>query len=421
MSDWNLPSWLGGKPETTVAHEAPPPPAPKGDIMPEPETSPSVPVQAQAVAPLPAGATSSSPSSSALASAAVAAAAPTPPSSAPKIKIGVLLPLTGPNAGLGHAMLNAAQQAVFDAAAPNFELMPRDTGSNEATAAEAAHSAIVNGASFFVGPLFAAQVPAVAKIAGASNIPVVTLSTDTSLEAPGVYVMGFAPGAQAERVVKYAIAHGIKRFAALVPNNAYGTLVGKAFQQEVEHDGAALVAMDTFDLTSRNNAAAIRDIADKSSGIEALFLPEGGSDLAMVTKQLQIVGVDPQKIRILGTGLWDSYDTGRVAPYVTGGWYAASDPTMRRAFVASYKSIYAEEPPRLSTLAYDATALAAALAKRGSRFDTAAMTNPNGFAGLDGIFRLKANGEVERGLAVLRVTPEGADVLDPAPTSFSGY
>jgi ABC-type branched-subunit amino acid transport system substrate-binding protein len=84
-----------------------------------------------------------------------------------------------------------------------------------------------------------------------------------------------------------------------------------------------------------------------------------------------------------------------------------------------YKSTYNEEPPRLTTLAYDATALAAALAKRGARFDQAALTNPNGFAGLDGIFRLKPNGEVERGLAILEITSLGSDVIDSAPPSFA--
>ncbi|MNU06553.1 hypothetical protein D3C72_2517860 [compost metagenome] len=52
------------------------------------------------------------------------------------------------------------------------------------------------------------------------------------------------------------------------------------------------------------------------------------------------------------------------------------------------------------------------------RFDRAALNNPNGFEGMDGIFRLRADGVVERGLAVLEVTPGGPRVLDPAPSSF---
>jgi branched-chain amino acid transport system substrate-binding protein len=123
---------------------------------------------------------------------------------------------------------------------------------------------------------------------------------------------------------------------------------------------------------------------------------------------------------ILGTGLWDEPGLGRQNPILLGGWYAAPDPAPRRAFVASYAAAYGNEPPRLATLAYDATALAAVLAKRGAHYDEAAMTNPNGFAGLDGIFRLSPTGSVERAMAINEVTPEGARVIDAAPNSFVG-
>lgn len=382
------PSWFSKK---NVAQSAPSSQTAK-NTAPAPEAAPVVPVQIQPVVPA------------------------TP---LEKVRVAILLPLTGPNAELGHAMLNAAQQAVFDSAATNFELMPRDTGSSEATANHAASDAIASGAKLLIGPLFGAQVPTVAKIASPAGVPILTLSTDTSLTAPGLFVMGLSPAGQAERIARYALAHGLRRLAALVPDNSYGTLVGQAFQLEVARDGGTMVALASFDLAKHNSELAVKELADKSGVIDALFLPEGGNDLQFITKQLSGAGFDPAKIRMLGTGLWDTPETARDAPFVIGGWYAASDPAVRQAFVTAYKTTYQQEPPRLATLAYDATALAAVLAKRGTHFDEASLTNPNGFAGLDGIFRLKASGEVERGLAVLEVTPTGSNVIDPAPPSFA--
>ncbi len=52
-------------------------------------------------------------------------------------------------------MLNAAQLAVFDVADQHFELMPRDTGSNEAGAEAAARDALATGAQLLIGPVFA--------------------------------------------------------------------------------------------------------------------------------------------------------------------------------------------------------------------------------------------------------------------------
>ena len=43
---------------------------------------------------------------------------------------------------------------------------------------------------------------------------------------------------------------------------------------------------------------------------------------------------------------------------------------------------------------------------------------PNGFSGVDGIFRFRPDGSAERGLAILEVSPNGFAVVDPAPRSF---
>ena len=75
---------------------------------------------------------------------------------------------------------------------------------------------------------------------------------------------------------------------------------------------------------------------------------------------------------------------------------------------------------RTATLAYDAVALVAALVKTQgpARFSPEVLTNPSGFSGIDGLFRFRADGTNERGLAVLRVTPSGAQVISPPPRSF---
>jgi ABC-type branched-subunit amino acid transport system substrate-binding protein len=341
------------------------------------------------------------------------------PSIPVKAKVALLLPLTGVNAELGQAMLNAAQQAVFDASVSGFELMPRDTGSGEATAVTAARDAVASGAQLLIGPLFAANVPAVHQAVAGSGVGVLTLSSDASVAGADVYVMGFTPDTQVARVVGYAAARGAQRFAALVPGNAYGLLVMDAFQNAVARAGGAVVAVETYNPDKHDSELYARDLATRKETIDALFLPESGAELTAIAGQLAAAGFNPQNLHVLGTGLWDVPGLAKQTPFIAGGWYAAPDPEARRGFMRNYAANYGQEPPRLATLAYDATALAAALAKRGVAYDRVALTNPNGFAGLDGIFRLLPDGRAERGLAVLEVTPDGARVIDPAPTSFA--
>jgi branched-chain amino acid transport system substrate-binding protein len=336
-----------------------------------------------------------------------------------KVRVAILLPLSGRNAALGQAMLNAAQQAVFDAAGTNFELQPHDTAA-EGGADAAARASVQGGAQLIIGPLFATDIPAVMPIAQSNGLQMLTLSTDTSLAEHGVYVMGLAPGAQVERVVAFAAAHGARHFAALVPATPYGSLVGQVFQASVAQNSGILVDYETYDPAAAQSADRVKELAAQRDGIDALFLPESGADLKNVTDQLTAAGFDVAHTHMLGTGLWDVPGLGRQSPVLLGGWYAAPDPASRRAFIASYSAAYGQEPPRLATLAYDATALAAVLAKRGARYDEAALTNPNGFAGLDGIFRLSASGTVERAMAVDEVTADGARVIDSSPGSFVG-
>jgi ABC-type branched-subunit amino acid transport system substrate-binding protein len=332
-----------------------------------------------------------------------------------EVKVAILLPLSGKSAELGQAMLNAAQQAVFDVGGNNFQLQPHDTA--ESGGAAAAQAAVAGGAQLIIGPLFAADVAEVKPVVGRAGLQMLPLSTDTSLADRDVYVMGLAPSAQVDRVVAYAYAHGARHFAALIEDTPYGALVGQEFRAAVTQRGAFLIDSETYS-TAHDGDAKVKILAEQRQNIDALFVPESGADLKQLADQLTAAGFDATHVHMLGTGVWDVAGLGGQSPQLNGAWYAAPDPSMRRNFVTAYKAAYGQEPPRLATLAYDATALAAVLAKRNQRYTETALTNPNGFAGLDGIFRLTINGEVERGLAINEVSTDVAHVIDPAPTSF---
>jgi ABC-type branched-subunit amino acid transport system substrate-binding protein len=407
---WDPDSWFGNK-KPNVDHNAnyAHPGYGTGTLSP-PDAAPVPPVQATVVV---------APQSTGNAAAPMPAPGAAPAAAQPvKAKVAILLPLTGKNAALGQAMLNASQQAVFDSASNNFELMPRDTGEGEAAAATAARDAIGSGAQLLIGPLFGTSVPPVKSVAESANVDMLTLSTDTLLADKDVFVMGLTPGTQVERIVAYASAHGLHHYAALVPDTAYGTLVGQIFQRAVVRNRGVMVEMDTYNSAKHNSEAYAQQLAQHRNEIDALFLPIGGAELNLIVSQLAMKGIDSKKIRLLGTGLWDVSDVGQ-NPFMVSGWFAAPDPALRRNFIAAYKDTYGQEPPRLTTLAYDATALAATLAKRGAKFDTASLTNPNGFAGVDGIFRLTPQGFVERGLAINEITTDGARMIEPSPTTFA--
>ncbi|HET8728874.1 MAG TPA: penicillin-binding protein activator [Alphaproteobacteria bacterium] len=335
------------------------------------------------------------------------------------IRVGLLLPLSGRGSDIGPAMRNAAEMALFDAGVENFELLPRDTGGTAEGAAAAAQSALVDGARLIIGPLFADDVPAVRSVAESAGVNVISFTSDRTMAGGNVLVMGFLPSSQVERVVDYAVQRGMTRYAVLAPETAYGRIVADALQGATRERGAQLTGVQFFDPNAPDYSEAVRAIASGGASYDAIMLPEGGLRLRAIAPLLPFYEL--QDVQVLGTGLWDEPDIGR-EPALVGGWFASPQPELRADFERRYQENFGAAPPRLATLAYDAVALAAVLARSpfGSTYDWPVLTDPSGFIGLDGVFRFEPTGEVQRGLAVLEVTPQGPVVVDPAPQTFVG-
>lgn len=343
----------------------------------------------------------------------------TPLVSGSKVTVALLLPLSGPSGTLGQAMLDAAEMALYDLANEQLQLVTRDTKGTPEGASAAAQQVLSQGAQIILGPLLAPEVGAVKPIAQAAHVPVVAFSTDTTLAGGGTYLMGFLPSEEVARVTSYAHAQGRSRFAVLAPNTPYGQVIADAVKNSVAANGATLSRVEFYDPALNGMAAAVKRFASEGVDYDALFLPEGGSRVKVLAPQLPYFKIDPDQVKFLGTGLWDDPNIG-TEPSLDGGWYAAPAPSARAPFEQRFAQLYRHAPPRLATLGYDATALAAVLARapQGADFSDQALTNPNGFSGLDGIFRFRPDGLVQRGLAVLQVQRGGNTIIDQPPQTF---
>ncbi|HEY1541347.1 MAG TPA: penicillin-binding protein activator [Xanthobacteraceae bacterium] len=338
-----------------------------------------------------------------------------------QIKVGLLLPLSAPgNAGLaGQSMRNAAELALSEFNNPNIQLLVKDDAGTAEGAQQATQEALNQGAEIILGPLFAHSVTQAAQVARARNIPVIAFSTDSNVAGRGVYLLSFLPETDVDRIVEYAIAQGRKSFVAMVPDNAYGSVVEAEFKQVVARKGGRVVALERYPVNGGDMGNAARLIAQAAAQADALFLPDAGDGVVSAVRAVSAAGLDLKRLQVIGTGLWDDPRI-FAEPALAGGWYPAPDSAGFRAFSTRYRARYSQEPVRTATLAYDAVALVAALVKTQGprRFAPETLANPSGFAGIDGVFRFRNDGSNQRGLAVLRVTPSGGQVISPAPHAF---
>ena len=368
-----------------------------------------------------------------------------------------------------------------------FVLRLHDTKGTPEGAAEAAKAALAAGSNILVGPLFADSVSAVAPLLVGREAKALAFSNDSRVAAQNLWLLGFLPEQNIDRIVSEAVSQGLTRFGALLPEGPYGDRIGAQFGDAVSRFGGTVVQVETYppdakdmfdpvknlaqferrkrahmaemaqlkaeamtllpadqiDALPRDEADAIdtdalfRALADTAPELvsayealkltetlgdipyDAVFMPEGGLALRNLAPLLPYFDIDPKRVKFIGTALWDDPALAQEPP-LHGGWFAAPDGDNWDAFAARYERIYRTNPPRLASMAYDAVALAGRLAMmRPDRpFDDALLTNANGFAGLDGILRLRPGGLNERGLAVREITRRTPVNVSDAPSSF---
>ncbi len=335
-----------------------------------------------------------------------------------QVKVGLILPLSAPgNAGVAaQSMKNAAEMALAEFQNPNIQLLIKDDAGNPQGAQQGTQQALDEGAEIILGPLFAASVPATAQLARTRGVSVIAFSTDSSVAGRGVYLLSFLPESDVNRIIEYSAGIGKRSFAALLPENAYGNVVEAAFKQAVGRRGGRIVAFEKY---GADRAAAARNVAQALGQADALFIADDGDSVVNVADALTVAGANLRNIQVLGTGLWDNPRV-YANPALQGGLYAAPDPAGFRSFSARYRAKFGSDPVRTATLAYDAVALVAALARTQGpqRFSPEVLTNPSGFAGVDGLFRFRADGTNERGLAVMKVATGGGQAVAGSPKSF---
>jgi len=358
------------------------------------------------------------------------------------VRVGVLLPFSGSASALrseaGH-LLRAAELALFERGVENVVLLPKDTEGTARGAEAAAEAAIADGADMIIGPLLAAEVRAVSVHARRANVPVISFSTDTSVAGDGVYLLSFPPEEEVRRVVSYTSALGASRYAIIAPATPYGQLVSEAYRRAAAENGGSVTAEEIYSGGVDSMGQAARRLARAGIGrlnvaqaltmtgenwqpseggaFQVVMLPASGDDLRMLAPSLLFADIDPLLVKFVGTGLWRNPESVR-EPSLSNGWFAGPDAELRARFEASYEAAYGDRPSRLAGLGYDAASLAVLMAANAGGVDRRILEDTNGFLGVDGLFRLRSDGTVERGLALYTIRNGQFEVLDPAPSRF---
>jgi len=337
------------------------------------------------------------------------------PTDAQRHRIALLVPQSGENAGVGQSIANMTQLAVLDSKNDRVRITTYDTSRG---AAAAARAAIADGNKLILGPLLAVDVTAVGPIARAANVPILSFSNDTSVAGNGAFLLGYVPAQSVERVVEYAREKGHTRFAALVPQGAYGDRSLAAMRKALKDEGGTLVASETYDRTPTSVTGAIRRLS-RGETYDAVLVADGGRVAVQAVPLLREgSGTRPQ---VLGTELWNTDSSLAGSPALRGAWFASVSDGLYNQLASKYRTRYGSVPYRLSALGYDAVLLTVRMArdwKPGTAFPVGKLFADDGFGGIDGIFRFDDLGVAQRSLEVSEVGAGGFRVIDAAPAKW---
>lgn len=383
--------------------------------------------------------------------------------------VGLILPLTGRNAAYGLRMRDAAKLALSAKGSPALDV--HDTNA-PGGAEQAARDALSRGDAILLGPLTATETSAAAPLAVNAGKAELAFTSDSTQARPGVWVMGLTPEQQVRRMVDAARATGRRTFAAFLPDNAFGHAMGDGLARACRDAGLkepqiVFHTMDTQNIDdglktlsaieTRQPAAPAPAPTDVPAGpsaidptgetapnpagtaetgatppatptatpapapqavpvppppFDALVLADTGLELGRVITALQADHIDSSQVQFMGPALWKAFD-GKLGA-LHGAWYAAPDAHDRMGYVAQYRALYRQAPSPVTDFAYDAAALAGSLIRQGG-VTTQALTRPDGYMGVDGLFRLRPDGHVTRALAIYQIQRGGgARIVVPA-------
>lgn len=330
-------------------------------------------------------------------------------------RVALLVPMSGENGAIGNSIANATTMAILDTNAGNLRITTYDTATG---AREAARRAIADGNRLILGPLMANNVPAVLAEARPADVPLISFSNDASVAGPDVFVMGHIPGQSIERTIEYARRQGAERFAVIAPEGDYGAQAREAVKSALVTYGGSMVAAESYDRGNTSVVSAAQRLRQRG-GIDAVLVADGARVAALAAAELKPGGTGTTQI--MGTELLSGEPGVTRTSALRGTLFSAVSDSRFKRFSDSYNSRFGAQPYRISTLGYDSILLTLRVArdwKVGQVFPITQLRSSDGFLGLDGVFRFRRNGVIERAMEVRRIDEGKVLIVEEAPQKF---
>jgi branched-chain amino acid transport system substrate-binding protein len=281
------------------------------------------------------------------------------------VKVGLILPMTGPFASTGKQIDTAVKLYVqrngASVAGKKIEVILKDDGGVADTTRRLAQELVVNEkvqflAGFGLTPLALATAP----IATQGKVPMIVMSAATSIiteQSPFIVRTSFTLPQVTIGMADWAAKNKIRKVVSLVSDYGPGIDAETAFKGRFTAAGGQIVAELRVPLANPDFAPFLQRVRDAAPDAVFVFVPSGVG--ASFAKQFSERGLDKSGIRLIATGdVTDDDILNRMGDVtlgvITSHHYSAAHPTAtNRAFVDAFVKAAQMRPNFMAVGGYD--------------------------------------------------------------------
>lgn len=282
------------------------------------------------------------------------------------VKIGFLVPLTGPFTSTGKQLVAGARlymQLKGDTVAgKKIELVVKDDAGNPETTKRLAQELVVNDkVAFLAGFGLTPGALATAPIATEAKIPQIVMMAATAViteRSPYIVRTSFSVPQTTVPLATWAAENGIKRVVTVVSDYAPGIDVETAFKQRFEAAGGKVIESLRVPLASNDFSPSLQRVADAKPDAILGFVPAGVGPIFV--RQFVERGLDKSGIKFIAEGsLTEDNIVNEIGPAALGiitaqHYSAAHNSPENKDFVAAFKKATGGMRPNLMAVqSYD--------------------------------------------------------------------
>ena len=337
-----------------------------------------------------------------------------------KIKIGLLVPLTGQNSYIGKSIIKSVRLAINKINNPILEVLPKDTASNPIITLKKAKELQKQGVKLIVGPVFNKNLIYLDEL---KDITFLSLTNKIIGNPKNIISAGINAKSQLNTISKFQKINKIEKTIFLSPKKKYKNEIDSAIKKSkiktskiyyYESDPTKITKqieqITRYQIRKQNLADEIKRLENseeinKERKIEILnkrdtlgrvrfdsvIIADFDEKLKSITTSLLYTDVSPKNVYFITLNQWfdkSLLDEVSLQPI----YFPSINKENYDSFTEEYNNVFGEFPNQLSFLSYDLIGLIYFLISQNDfTIDRSIFLKKNMFKGKIGIFEIKNN------------------------------